>query len=436
MFYAHLTDYFMPKQVQTSIVQEYDEMVPPNNPINPDQAGALNTIEFSMKGAVDLYRDLNNSYLMLQLKVVKSDNSNLALDAPVSLTNLPLHSLFSNVGLTLCGKEITENDTLYPYRAYLETLLNYDKEVLETRCEAEGWAKDTAGCMDNLVLVKAGSGPEPNKGFVARQEMIKGSKPFTLVGRPHLDLFHQNLDIPPGCSIVIKFTPSPAGFALMEADTGTSKILLLDAKFFVRTKRLSPELILGHKEMLERADMFFPVNRVMVKRIGVSPGFTHVDIPLLFPAKLPKRIVVGFVKNTASAGKRDENPFNFRHLGITRLSLNVNGQQIPANELTMNFATGDVQRAYLNTLAALGYDNGDRSINIKTKDFAQGYTLFGFKIAPGPIDGNVHSASNTVGSMNLSAHFAHGLVDNVDLIVFAELPATVEINKLGDVIVV
>ena len=54
--------------------------------------------------------------------------------------------------------------------------------------------------------------------------------------------------------------------------------------------------------MLDLADMFFPVNRVMVKRIGVSPGFTHFDITLLFPAKLPKRMVVGFVKNTASAG--------------------------------------------------------------------------------------------------------------------------------------
>ena len=95
-----------------------------------------------------------------------------------------------------------------------------------------------------------------------------------------------------------------------------------------------------------------------------------------------------------------------------------------------------MQRAYLNTLAALGFDNGERSISLTPKEFAKGFTIFGFKIAPGPIDGNVHSATNTVGSMSLSAHFKDTVGSNVDLIVFAEVPATVEINKLSDVMVV
>ena len=426
-------DYFTPTRLQSSITGEYDDCITTTNAIAPN-GNALGVFEFTIPGASDLYRDLNNTYLMLQLKVVTGAGGNLAGGALIAPVNLLLHSMFSNVSVTLCGKEISDKDSLYPYRSYLETLLTYEGDVHKMRTVAEGWAKDQTGRMEHTTLAVQANQPDPNSGFVARQKIIDGSRQFTLVGRPHLDLFHQDRDIPPGCAIHIKFTPSTATFALIgDAAHNTSRIVLMSARLYVCTKKVAPELILSHKEMLRTTSIRLPLNRVTVQKYGIPLGFTSHAATLNFPAKLPKRVFIGFVSNTASAGAFGENPFNFQNFGITNITLKVNGEPVPSDGLETNYATGDFQRAYLNTLSALGLDNGNRGISLTPEEFAAGYNIYGYRIAPGPIDGTVFSSSNSVGGLTVDVKFAAGLLAAVDMIVFAESPAILEIDKLSAV---
>jgi hypothetical protein len=70
---------------------------------------------------------------MIKVGMTSAAGGDLTDNAAVAPVNLALHSLFSNASVTLCGKEISEKDTLYPYRAYLETLLTYAPYVLSTR---------------------------------------------------------------------------------------------------------------------------------------------------------------------------------------------------------------------------------------------------------------------------------------------------------------
>ena len=219
----------------------------------------------------------------------------------------------------------------------------------------------------------------------------------------------------------------------MEVSTGTSKVVLLEARLFVRTKKVAPELVLAHKEMLQKGNMRFPLNRVTVSRYGIAAGFKSTSIPMNFPAKLPKRLFIGLVSNVASTGQRDKNPFNFQNFGLQDLTLTVNGVQVPMNGLEMDFAKKDYMRAYLNTLQALGLDNDNRAIDITPDEFGSGYTIYGFKIAPGPVDGTVHTLANSVGSIAANLTFAAALTANVDVIVLAETPAIIEIDKLSSV---
>jgi hypothetical protein len=425
-------DYFTPTVIQSAIVSEYDDVISPVNAINPSSSTGLNTLDFNIPGAADLYRDLNNSTLMLKIKLTKADGSATSGTDKVGLANLTLHSLFSNVSVTLCGKEISEKDTLYPYRAYLESLLTYSPDVLKTRLAAEGWCKDDAGAMESLHLTTSGT-DIANSGLVGRIASSKTSAEWVLVGRPHVDLFHQPLDLPPNCGLTLKLTPSSSAFHIMEASTGTSKVILLEARLFVRTKKVAPELVLAHKEMLQKGNMRFPLNRVTVSRYGIASGFTSVSIPMNFPAKLPKRVFIGLVSNVASTGQRDKNPFNFQNFGLKDLSLTVNGVQLPMSGLQMDYTKKHYTRAYINTLQALGLDTENRAIDITLKDFSAGYTIYGFKIAPGPVDGTVHTLANSVGSVVANLVFDEALTDNVDMIVLAETPAILEIDKLSSV---
>ena len=114
----------------------------------------------------------------------------------------------------------------------------------------------------------------------------------------------------------------------------------------------------------------------------------------------------------------------------------MTGEHVPVDGISADYANGDYQRAYINTLAALGLDNDNRAIWLKPEEFASGYNLYGFKLAPGPIDGTVFCAARSVGSLSVYVKFAAPLAAAVDAIVFAETPAVLEIDKLSSVTLV
>ena len=74
-------------------------------------------IEFMVKGAEQLYLDLNESLLLVRVNITNADNSDIGQDTagPVNLT---LHSLFSQISVEFKGKPVSQPNHLYPYRAY------------------------------------------------------------------------------------------------------------------------------------------------------------------------------------------------------------------------------------------------------------------------------------------------------------------------------
>ena len=419
-------DYFSPSILQSSVLNEYDELV------QAKTVSRSGPIQFEVGGAANLYRDLSNSYLQVKCKVVQASGAALAENAPVAPVNLLLHSLFSNVSVVMNTKELTEKDSNYAYRAYLETLLTYSDEVLKTRGCVTGWFKDDAATMNAIILADAGTA-KANTGFVARNAMSSLSKEITLIGRPHCDNFHQNLDIPPNCPLRITFTQTKDSFALMAAANATFKIELISATMYIRTKVGNPEMIAAHTEMLNTTPMRLPQTQVNLRTHTLAAGTRSSTIDLSIPSKLPKRIVVGFLAQAATAGTYDNNPFNFQNFGLTDLRLSLNGQSIPADGLTMDYSVGDYHRAYLNTLAALEINTGNRGIALTPKEFKQGFNLYAFKLAPGTLDNNVQPNA-TNGTLKLSCSFKEGLPESTDVVVYSESFSVLEIDKLGSVL--
>ena len=94
-------------------------------------------IEFTVKGANDLYLDLNNSRLHVLVKITKVNRTNIEANTAAPI-NLALHSMFREIGLELNGRNVDDTNKLYPYRSNLKTLLNFSKEIQETRLLSEG----------------------------------------------------------------------------------------------------------------------------------------------------------------------------------------------------------------------------------------------------------------------------------------------------------
>ena len=85
--------------------------------------------------------------------------------------NLFLHSLFSEVDISLNDTQITSSNNTYPYRAYLETLFSYGPDAKASQLSSSMYYKDTAGAMDEIAAV---ADDVPNKGLKARSVIDEG----------------------------------------------------------------------------------------------------------------------------------------------------------------------------------------------------------------------------------------------------------------------
>ena len=85
---------------------------------------ASDTVEFLCAANSDVYTDLANSYLHVKAKITSGDGTALANTVQVGPVNLWMHALFSQVEVYLNNSLVTPSSTSYPYRAYIETVLN------------------------------------------------------------------------------------------------------------------------------------------------------------------------------------------------------------------------------------------------------------------------------------------------------------------------
>jgi len=79
-------------------------------------------VEFCTSEEGNYYIDLANSFIFVRASVVTSNGEELAADAHVAPVNTWLHSLWSQVDLSLNNVLVTQSSNTYPYRAYIETL--------------------------------------------------------------------------------------------------------------------------------------------------------------------------------------------------------------------------------------------------------------------------------------------------------------------------
>jgi len=105
-------------------------------------------IEFGISGTGEDYIDFGNTMLYVKAKVTAIDGTDLAADAAFGPVNLFLHSLFSQVDISLNGTLITASTNTYPYRAMMETLLSYGEDAKSSQLTSALYYEDQPGRMD------------------------------------------------------------------------------------------------------------------------------------------------------------------------------------------------------------------------------------------------------------------------------------------------
>jgi len=416
-------DLFSAPMTQLSIDEKHYTEVLPLSAITED-----GPIEFFIPGDGDKYLDMNDTLMHLRVKITNADGTNLAVDAPVALVNYPLNTIFSQCDVILGDRLISQSSSTHPYRAMIETLLNYSDSTLKTQFTAGLFYKDTAGAMDSVVITNG-----PNKGLVKRAVFTAESRELHLMGALHTDIFFSERLLLNSVDLRIKLTRSSDAFTLMCANDSTYRLKILGASLFIKKATIAPAVRLGHAAALMRGNALYPLSRVNIKTYSIPVNSRICNQENLFLGNMPKYIVLGMVNHEAFTGRRTLSPFNFLHNDMEYLALCQDGRQVPAKAFQPQFNRGSSVREFYNMFTATGRHMKDLPLSIDREDFEQGYSLFVFNLTAGE-DADALSPI-TSGSLRLEMRFRVPLPQTTTLIVYSCFDSILEINSKRQVLV-
>ena len=383
-------------------------------------------IEFSVSGATADYIDLSNTFIHVIANVLRQDGSPAPAEAAVAPVNYWMHSLFSQVDVLLNDVLVTPSENTYPYRAYIESTLNYGLEAKSTHLTAALYYKDTPGKLNSVD-------PDENEGFQKRQEKASVGRGVDMMGRLHCDVFHQQRYLLNGVDVKIRLTPSKSAFNLMSA-ANAYKSNITHASLFVRKVRLNPSVTLAHAKALEQGTVKYPLKRVVVKTFSVPTGNVGAVQDNLFLSQTPNRLVIGLVDSGAFNGESARNPFDFATHSLSFLSLYLDGKQVPSKPLQPNFAEDQYVRSYFNLMVASGQANQDTGSNISRDDFAQGFALYSMDLTPSLLDDSQLFELVKSGALRMELKFTQPLPRSVTVVVWAEMDSMIEIDRTRQVL--
>jgi hypothetical protein len=393
-------------------------------------------IEFDVSASGDDYLDLANSFLCVRAKITRVNNDDLDAADTVGPVNNFLHSLFSQVDVSLNGTLTTNSTNTYAYRAYIETMLSYGLEAKSSQLTSALFYKDEAGKMDKSNPLAANA-VDRNSGLAKRQTFGAESHEIDMIGRIHTDIFFQERYMLNEVNAKIKLIRSNDAFCLMATGGQQFKVVVTAASLLIRIIKLSTSVFLAHAKTLENGTAKYPIWRVICKSFTVPAGYLDVSHEKLFSGQLPVRLIVGLivglVDNRAYNGDRERNPFNFQHFSLTEIGIYLDGQLHGLKPLKLDFAANRYVAAYAGLFGGTNKINRDEGNDIDRSDYAGGYALYAYDLTPDLAE-NDHVNLSRQGTVRLNLKFGAALAHTITVVAYAEFENMIEIDRNRNIV--
>ena len=392
-------------------------------------------IEFNISGSGKEYLDLAKTQLYVKTKITKANGTALDPNEQVGPVNLFLHSLFLQVHVSLNERLISPSTNTYPYRAMIETLLNYGEDAKSSPLTMPLFYKDTPGKMNTVNPVA--DDDDANMGLKARYAFTKTSNTVDMIGPIHSDIFFQDRLILNGVNLRLKLNRAKNSYCLVSSAGGANhKVVITQAILYVRKVKVAPAISLGHAAALKQATAKYPIRRVDCKVLSIPGGFPTFTPDNIFLGQIPKRIVLGLVDTEAYNGSYRTNPFDFKHHNLAQVGVYVDGEQIPRKPLFLKFDEAGGQNfiaGFQSLFSGIGKLSQDTGNQVTRSDYGQGYTLFAFDLTPDHCRGD-HFELIRQGNLRVELHFAQPLANTVNFIIYAEFQNVIGIDANRNVL--
>ena len=399
-----------------NIVNEYY----PQNAITPGTP-----IEFQVLGTPDDYIDLGDIQILLRLKIKRTDAKAFDANDNVAFVNLPIASVFQDVFLKIGDTQVEGGQHVYPYNAYLSSLLQFHPSAKQTHMQAWGWNEDTPGKFDS----------DANDGAKFRAEETKSGKIWEIMGPLFLDLTRQPRYLLPNTHLRLKLLPAKAEFALQTLCANTHYDYSIE-KCVLYVPRISvmDSVVIGHNKGLDKYNAKYLINHIDISTFTITMENRSFIKDGLFQSQVPKTVVIGMLEHSAFNGNMKKNPFHFQHFDLNKIGLYRDGELVPGQLYTPDYENDHFIRTYNHTMQTLNYFNTDDSNGMTLEHFKNGYNLYAFNLAPDNTNQGPHRHLMKTGSLRLELSFKKKLRQPITVVLFAIIDAKVEITKLRDVL--
>ena len=376
----------------------------------------------------------------------KGNGGNLVAAEKLWPVNNLAHSLFKQITVRLNGTLMNDEQNSYHYKAFLQTLLNFNSNDGETVLAPQGWFNqidvkeeytanntDKAGDHANYQALT-----QNHKDALAAQtvELVHyaGGKRRMLRFKPLLEVFHLSKVLVPGVQINIQmymnppsiFTDSVALEARMVPEDIKVRLYLCQLRLNETVYRgLTTQIAAKHRLAI------YPMVRTEIRTYPLHAGLQRLEINNPFQNRIPNRMIVAMVDSRAFNGDYARDPFCFQKFGLTSIRQLVRGEEYPYETLQLNARNDDKDLAgyfrYLQASGALCKHEGNM---VRYKDWGHGKncTLFMWdNVASGCVDTS-YMNQKQVGELQIELQLGDPLGFNATVLVYAELENLLEID--------
>ena len=411
-------------------------------PISPFTTG-INPVDFQIDPQED-FVNLSRSYIELEWtlkKIAAGQPANTVAAEDTYLVNNIAHSLFKQINVRLNGTLISPQTDTYHYKAYFETLLNFN--ILKP----QGWF-NAIDVPDALTANQLDMDHDDHKAMTTNyQDYVKfikaenakhaGGKARVLCMVPHIEVFHLSKLLIPQVQISVQLYFNPPELWSMRYQGAIPFRLAADdikARLFLCQVRVNPDIYLELMGNLESGRQLaaYPTVRSEVRTYNIQRNTLHVEINNPFQNRLPNMVLIGLVDSRAFNGDVAHYPFTFKPYNLKSISQLVRGEIYPfvVLELTHTDDSKD-QRGYRQFLQATGSLCKSRGNMVRALDWGHDHhcTLFVYENAANGCLNSPVLNPQLSGEIRLVLDFGADQGVNLTALVYAEFETKLEIDS-------
>ncbi|MEW8544137.1 MAG: hypothetical protein AB2693_11440 [Candidatus Thiodiazotropha sp.] len=412
---------------QVAILKQYYEDVRPVS-----QYHGLNPLSFEVNLQGDVYTDLSKCKLYLKVRILNADGSRLTQGDTVTPINLMFHAMFSEIDVRMNGTLVHSSGNMYPYIAYIHTLLNANEQQKDTQLTEQLFYKDTPGFFDELNT-NAG-----NFGLFTRHQFAKSSKLIEMSGTLLGDCLMLDRYLINGVKLGITLKRTSPRFCLMSSADLTPaaenyQVIIEDAFLRLYRLKVNPAILVAHSKLLKTVTAKYPYTKRSIKCCNVPPNQTVFHWDHITESPLPKFVAVAFCSNNAVAGSYKHNPWNFINCDLRQISLHVNGVSVPADPIDVFYdVDGNEGERSLQVFDRFFDGLTGRGIYVDRTDISRGYAIYIFNLDP-DFSKSTQFPLLKSGEMSLNVRLGTPLTEGATCILYAERFGLLEFDETRNV---